>query len=110
MTQPEQVCVQLPTSADTVALPAFAAVRRAASSCCCGAGRAAISRYILPSGPTAADLPPLPHAVQRAKHRRTNGQTDGQTPYRYVDPAVYTMPKTATDIPTFLDLPVQSTQ
>jgi len=33
------------------ALPASAAV----APCCCGAGRVAIDRYLLPAGPTAAN-------------------------------------------------------
>jgi len=37
----KHVYVQLPTAAVNVALPAFAAARRAAASRCCGAGRAA---------------------------------------------------------------------
>ena len=41
--------------AENVALPAFAATRRNAALCCCGAGRAAIDRYLLPAGPTAAN-------------------------------------------------------
>jgi len=48
-----QVCVQLSKSAVNVAQPAlFAAARRAAAQCCCGAGRAAIDRYLLPAGQT----------------------------------------------------------
>jgi len=43
--------LQLPTPAANVALPAFAAARRAAAPCCCGAGRAAIDRHLLPTGP-----------------------------------------------------------
>jgi len=43
------VCVQLPTSAENVTLPAFTAE---------GAGRAAIDdRYLLAAGPTAANPP-----------------------------------------------------
>jgi len=53
----QQVCVQLPTSAVNVALPAFAAARRAAAPCCCGAGRATIDRYLLSAGRTAANPP-----------------------------------------------------
>jgi len=57
-----QVCVQLPTSAANVALPAFAAVRRAAAPCCCGAGH------------TAANLP---HAAAGGKwNRQTDERTD----------------------------------
>jgi len=58
----EQVCVQLPTSADNVTLPTFAANRHAAAPCCgtAAAGRpaaAAVDRYLLPAGPTAAKPP-----------------------------------------------------
>jgi len=45
-----------------VALPAFAAVRRAAP-CCCGAGRAAIDRYLLPAGHSAANPPHAAAAI-----------------------------------------------
>ena len=51
----EQVCVQLRTSADNVALPAFAAARRAAAAAATDrrpAGRAAIDRYLMIAGPT----------------------------------------------------------
>jgi len=51
----EQVCVQLRTSADNVALAAFAAARRAAAAAATDrrpAGRAAIDRYLLIAGPT----------------------------------------------------------
>jgi len=66
-----QVCAQLPTSAVNVALPACAAARRAAALCCCGAGRAAISRYLLPAWPTAANPP---HAAAAGEwDRRTDG-------------------------------------
>ena len=50
----EQVRVQLPTSADNVTLPAFTAERR------CAVGRH--DRYLLPAGPTAANLSPHRHA------------------------------------------------
>jgi len=53
-----------------MALPAFAAAER----------RAAVDRYLLLAGPTAAN----------PQHRRAVGewdrQTDGRTPYRYIDP------------------------
>jgi len=54
-----------------VALPAFAAARRAAVPCCCAVARAAIDRYLPPAGPTAANPPTL---LQRAdgKDRRTD--------------------------------------
>jgi len=58
------VCFQLPTYAENVALPAFAAASRAAAPCWCGAGRAAIDRYLLLAGPTAANPP---HAAAAGK-------------------------------------------
>ena len=70
----KQVCIQLPTSAVNVALPTFAAVRRAAAPCCCGACRAAIDRYLLPTGPTAANPPYAAAAVKL--NRETDEQTD----------------------------------
>jgi len=62
-----QLCVraQLPTSVDNVALPAFAAERRAAVRA---------DRYHLPAGPTAANPPPAATSSDR-----WTGQTDGQT-------------------------------
>jgi len=59
VSQKSQVYVQLPTSADNVALPAFAAARRAATQLLLTAGlqqRRAAAR----------------------RDRRTNGQTDGR--------------------------------
>jgi len=50
----EQVGTQPPTSADSVALPAFAAARRAAAA---ERRPCAIDRYLLPTGPTAANPP-----------------------------------------------------
>jgi len=72
----EQVCVQLPTSADNVTLLAFAAAERRA------AVRRVIDRYLLPAGPTAAN-PPQRYAVVD----RWDRQTDRRTPYRFTDPA-----------------------
>jgi len=54
----------LSSYAENVALPAFAAARRAAAACYCGAGRAAIDRY----------LKPAPHAAAACERDR---QTDG---------------------------------
>ena len=42
-----KVCVELPTSAVNVALPASAIAPSAAASCCCAAGRAAVDRHTL---------------------------------------------------------------
>jgi len=49
------------------------------------AGRAAIDRYLLAAGSTAANPP---HAAA-AVGRWTDWQTDGCTPYRYINPAAY---------------------
>jgi len=49
--------VQFHTSAESVAIPAFAAARRAAARLLLTAGRAAIDRHLL-SGPTAASSKP----------------------------------------------------
>jgi len=62
-----------------VALPAFAAVCRAVASCCC-------DQYLIPTGPTAAN--PQLTAAAGEWNRKTDGQTDGQTPYRYIDPDI----------------------
>jgi len=59
----EQVCVQLPTLAVFVALPALLLARRAAAPSCYGAGCAAIDRCLLPAGPTAANPPHAAAAV-----------------------------------------------
>ena len=70
----KQLRVQLPTSADNVTLLAFADERPAA---------AAVDRYLLPVGPTAAN--PTAHAA--AAIDKWDRQTDRPTPYRYADPA-----------------------
>ena len=57
-----QVCVQLPTYADNGAL--HARIRPL------GPGRAAVDRYLLPAGPTAA------HAPHAAGDREWKRQTD----------------------------------
>ena len=59
-------------------LLAFAAERR----CCRAPG--VVDRYVLPAGPTAAN--PL-HAA--AAVDRWDSETDGRTPYRYIDSAAY---------------------
>ena len=68
-TRQKQVCVQLPPSADNVTLRAFAAERRAALRRCFLEAAAAVDRYCLPAGPTAATSRTL----------LQTGQTDGQT-------------------------------
>jgi len=55
------VCAQLPPSADNVTLLAFAPERRAAAA----PATAAIDRYLLPAGPTAANPPQRHAAVER---------------------------------------------
>jgi len=69
-------------SADNVALPAVAAARRTAARLLLTAGRAAIDRYLLAAGPTAANLQQR-HAVAGCDY----GQTDGRMPDRCIDPA-----------------------
>ena len=69
-----QVCVQLPTYADNVAMPTFARRMQLLLS----AGRAAIDRYLLPA---AAGLLPLA-CWDTQMHRQTDRQTDGWTEYR----------------------------
>ena len=73
----KQVCVQPPTSADNVALSAFAAARRAA-----------LVRLLLTTGPlamhgAAVDQQPGPQQQTRSSDVRrpegTDGQTDGRT-------------------------------
>jgi len=59
-----------------VALHAFAAARRAAAPLLLTAGRAAIDRYLLPAGRTAAN------PQQRRANDGTNGETGGQTDRR----------------------------
>jgi len=61
-----------------VTLLIFAAVRRAT------AAPAAIDRYLLPAGPTAANPSQLHAAVDRWGRK-----TDGRTAYRYLDSAAY---------------------
>jgi len=59
-----QVCVQPSTAAVNVTLLAFAADRRAAAApLLLRAGRAAIDRYLLPAGSTAANPPHAAAAV-----------------------------------------------
>jgi len=45
------------------------AIKCAAAPCYCGAGRATIDRYLLPTGPTAANPP---HATANGTDRRTD--------------------------------------
>jgi len=71
----KQVRAQLHTSADNAALPAFA--RRDATTAArllLTAGRAAIDRYLLLAGPTAANPP----SGVRRNGTETDGRTDGQ--------------------------------
>jgi len=60
-----QVCVQLPASAENVALPAFAAAQLLLT-----AGRAAVDRCRLPGRPTAAN------PLQRRAAAGWDGRTD----------------------------------
>jgi len=73
--------------ADNVALPAFAAARRAAAWLQLTAGRAAIDRYLLAAGPTAAN-PQLQRAAVRWD-RQTDRRTDGRPTVAYTLLRVY---------------------
>jgi len=48
-------------------------LRDTACICCCGPSHAAIDRYLLPAGPTAANPPP-----RRRMMAHTDGQTEGR--------------------------------
>jgi len=64
-----------------VALPTFTAAHRAAALSCCGVGRAAINRCLLPTRLTAAN--PL-HATTTGKwDRQMDGWTDTIALQRY---------------------------
>jgi len=80
--QVKQVCVQLPTSADNVALPACAGARRAA------ADRRPCSNRSTSRGRRTC--------ISKADEAACGGWTDGQTHRRtldsYIDPAVHTVP------------------
>jgi len=65
-----------------MALPAFTAGRSAAPPLLLGA----LDRYVLPTVRSAANPPHSTAAV-----KRSDRQTDGHTPYRYIDPAPHTM-------------------
>ena len=70
----EQVCVQLPTSAVNVTLPAFAA----AAPCCCGTtARPApgSNRPISPARQALSSKPPHAAAVVDRRDRRSDGRT-----------------------------------
>jgi len=66
--------VQLPTSADNVALPAFAAARRAAAPLLLTAGPLAVQQSTNISRPPGPQQQTLSSGV-----RRPGGQTDGRT-------------------------------
>jgi len=66
-------------------LPAFAAERRAAAPLLLTAGRAAIDRYLLPAGRTAANP-----RQRSAAGELWDRQTDGRTDDRYIVPAART--------------------
>jgi len=85
-------CVQLPTYAENVPLPVFAAARRAAAPCCCGADRAAIDRYLLPVWLTAAN-PPYAAAADEWD-RQTDGRTDAVPFHRLVPHTMRAVPIT----------------
>jgi len=53
------------------------------------AAAAAIDRYLLPAGLTAANL--LQRGLLLCAHAGTDGRTDGWTPYGFIDPAPHIM-------------------
>jgi len=65
-----------------VALLAFAAERRAAAPLLLWA-LAAIDRYLLPAGLTAANPPHAPAVAQDGTDRRTDGRTDTVSSHRH---------------------------
>jgi len=80
---------QLPTSADNVALPAFAAARRAAARLLLTAHPPRVKQSINISCP-----PGQRQQTRSSSTRLPNGtdrQTDGQTPDSCIDPAPHTM-------------------
>jgi len=91
----KQVCLQLPATADKVALPASTAERRAAARLLLTAGPPVVQQSLdiswLAAGHTAAN--PRNSGVRRPDGRngqtdkRTDRQTDGRTPDRCIDPA-----------------------
>jgi len=77
------VCVQLPTSADNVTLLELAAKRHAAVRLAAARpAAAAVDRYLLSAGPTAAN-PPQRHAVVDRRDRETDRRTDTVPSHRY---------------------------
>ena len=82
----KQVCLQLPATADNVALPASTAERRAAARLLLTAGPPVVQQSLdiswLAAGPTAAN--PRNSGVRRPDGRngQTDGQADGQTDRR----------------------------
>ena len=80
-THSKPVCVQLPTSAVNVALPVFVAAVPA------------VQQSIDISYQSGLQQQTRCTLLQRANgtDERTDRQTDGRTPYRYIDPAPHTM-------------------
>ena len=72
----QQVCVQLPTSADNVALPAFAAARRAAARLLLTAGPPCSNRFISLGRRAHSSKPTA--AVRGGRMGQTDGRTDGR--------------------------------
>jgi len=66
--------------------------------CCWAPAPAALDRYVLPTVRSAANPPHSTAAV-----KRWDRQTDGQTPYRYIDPAPHTMREVPINIVNILE-------
>jgi len=86
----QQVCIPLPTYADSVALPALTLPRRC---CCCEPdSNRSVSRYLLPPGPQQQICSSGFAAMGPCwdTDRQTDRQTDGLTDTVYIDPAQHT--------------------
>ena len=79
---------------ENVALHAFAAARRAAALLT--AGRAAIDRFHLAAGRTAAN--PLQRRAEGEWDKRTDRRTDGRTPDSCIDLVPHTMRVVSTSL------------
>jgi len=89
--QSKQVCVQLSTSADNVALPAFADEHRAAVRLLLSTRQQPIDTFCLP-GPQQQTRSCKMRCTNEID-RLTDKQTGGWTLYHYTDPAPHRMKK-----------------
>jgi len=84
--QVEQVCVQLPTSADNVTLLALLLnAPCCCAPCCCGAPDGRTDRSISPARRAHSSKPAAAACSGQWENRRTHKWT----PYRHIEPAAY---------------------